>query len=278
MSDFIALSDISPKLPRRYLSSVRGFDHLLGGGLVSGSAILLAGMPGSGKSTLLMQVAYSLAVGENVKVLYVSGEENKAQIKMRSQRIGINSKKILLSSQTQVEKILKARFKLKPRLVIIDSIQMLWSDKYKQAPATPTQMKYALLTLTGMAKSTGTIVIFVGHSTKGGFIAGLQTLQHMVDVTLYLGIDDENPAKRFLKANKNRFGAIDFIWQTEMTEWGLIDDPNAYIPPAPVEQTATKTVTLTSAQVERMVKDKPIIGSLVKFSMNYLKKRAMQES
>jgi len=153
-------------------------------------------------------------------------------------------------------------------------MQMLWSKHLKQAPATPTQMRYGLLTLTAMAKATGTIVIFVGHSTKGGFIAGLQTLQHMVDVTLYLGVDEIDSNHRFLKANKNRFGATDFVWDMKMTQIGFSDESG--IEPetvGPQSATSTRQVTLTDTQIEDMIRDRPFWGFLVRTSMDFLRKQ-----
>src|SRR3990167_1144966 len=253
------LNKIPPIPPQRFLSGYVGFDHLLGGGIVKGSALLIAGTPGSGKSTILMQLAFNWATLANQKVLYVAGEENRQQIKMRAVRLGIDSSKILLYENTEVEAVIEKEEELKPDIIIVDSLQTLYSKALKTQIGSPTQIRNGLFTLIGLAKSKQVTIIFIGHSTKGGYIGGLQTYQHMVDVVLYLDIDEVDHS-RTLIAKKNRFGSIDFVWTLEMTENGLVDPehPFVFTQPEIQEQTTTSTsrnVNLTEDQVERIIAD-----------------------
>ena len=267
MTDIYPLNQISSDPPPRFKTGIEGLDKVLGGGLVKGANILVAGTPGSGKSTLLIQLAYQLSAGENKRVLYVAGEENKEQLKMRAVRLGIDSGKILLMEDTEVEHIIEAKTDLAPDLVIIDSLQTLFSKSLRTTPGSSSQIKNGLLTLCALAKKTGTTFVFIGHSTKGGFIAGLLTLQHMVDVTLYLGVNDDDT--RFLRANKNRFGTIDFIWQTYMTEYGLANDLSAVQPDG-----YSKTITLTNSEIENLIEGHAIWGPIVSASIDWLKRQA----
>jgi len=159
-----------------------------------------------------------------------------------------------------------------PELIIIDSLQMLYSNKIKQAPMTPTQMKNGLLILCKMAKTTGTTVIFIGHATKNGFIAGLQTLQHMVDVIVYMGFD-EDLGVRFMRSDKNRFGETGFTWQIEMTPNGIIDigllnkEDN-------VNTTGNvKSFTVTEKNMDKLLEGHPVWGPIVRASYQFLKEK-----
>lgn len=266
------LNTISSIPPARLSTGYLGFDEVLGGGLVQGSTMILAGFPGAGKSSLLIQLSYQLANGFGKKVLYVNGEENKEQIKMRAVRFGIDSETILLNEDTEVENIIQTMSDVKPDVMIVDSLQMLYSNTLKHAPGTPTQMKNGLLSLCKAAKQMNITLIFIGHATKGGYIAGLQTFQHMVDVVLYLGIDDESKL-RYLQAKKNRFGSIDYVWQLYMMAWGLTDDPKSnlnYMVPA------SKTVTITNEEMLRLA-NKSFWGSFVtNLYMGWLKKELVK--
>ena len=284
------LNKISPIPPQRFLSGYVGFDQLMGGGIVKGSALLIAGTPGSGKSTALMQLAFNWATLANQKVLYIAGEENKEQIKMRAVRLGVDSSKILLYENTEVEAIIEKEEELKPDIIIVDSLQTLYSKTLKTQIGSPTQIRNGLFTLIGLAKSKQITIVFIGHSTKGGYIGGLQTYQHMVDVTLYLDIDDIDHS-RTLVSKKNRFGSIDFVWELEMTENGLIDPEHPFVFTQPVAEgeprpngresiTTTSTnrnVNLTEDQVERIIADHPVWGFMVRASMNFLKKEVQKE-
>ena len=217
------LAKIKATEPIRYQTGFEELDKVLNGGLVGGAVILFAGVTGSGKSTLVLQIAQSVA-SRGYRVLYVSGEENLAQIKKRATRLGVDSLFIYCSEETEIEEILKIADWTKPHLVIVDSLQTMRSIESNRGMGTPTQMKLTLDKTIKMARSTGRAVVVIGHSTKGGYIAGLKTLQHMVDATLYLDADGD---LRTLEVKKNRFGASYIKWTGRMTEKGLVEDPDA---------------------------------------------------
>lgn len=215
---------------KRVSTKISEFDRVLGGyikddsvgGIVPGSVVLLGGDPGIGKSTLLLQVA------SNIKnVLYVSGEESIEQIKMRFDRLGLKSPSLKLLAETDLNAITKAINIEKPDLIIIDSIQTMFSSDFPSTPGSIVQVRECAMRLQNLAKTTHTSVILVGHVTKEGTVAGPRILEHLVDVVLYLeGQDQQNI--RILRGAKNRFGATDEIGIFEMTETGLesIDNPS----------------------------------------------------
>lgn len=218
------ITDIALPVVPTYIPSL---DTVLGGGFVTGSSILFAGTTGSGKSTLLLQVANRIAK-QNKRVLYVAGEESKEQIKIRANRLSISNPTIMLLEDTQIETVIQNIQEQKPDMVMLDSLQMLYSPTVKTAAGTPSQMRHALFTFCDIAKKQHITIIFVGHATKGGYIAGLQTFQHMVDVVLYLALNEDN--SRTLKANKNRFGSIEYTIPLYMNEYGLSEQKNMRIP------------------------------------------------
>ncbi|MDB4270090.1 DNA repair protein RadA [Flavobacteriaceae bacterium] len=191
-------------------------NRVLGGGLVPGSVILLGGEPGIGKSTLLLQVSLSL----NSTVLYVSGEESQQQIKLRADRMDLDGKKCFVLSQTETQKIFQQIQKVKPDLVIVDSIQTLHSNYIESGAGSVSQIRATAGELIQFAKSTNTPVILVGHITKDGNIAGPKILEHMVDTVLQFE-GDRNHLYRILRAQKNRFGATSEIGIYEMISQGL---------------------------------------------------------
>ena len=191
-------------------------NRVLGGGLVPGSVILLGGEPGIGKSTLLLQVSLSL----NSTVLYVSGEESQQQIKLRADRMELDGKKCFVLSQTETQKIFQQIQKVKPDLVIVDSIQTLHSNYIESGAGSVSQIRATAGELIQFAKSTNTPVILVGHITKDGNIAGPKILEHMVDTVLQFE-GDRNHLYRILRAQKNRFGATSEIGIYEMISQGL---------------------------------------------------------
>ena len=191
-------------------------NRVLGGGLVPGSVILLGGEPGIGKSTLLLQVSLSL----NSTVLYVSGEESQQQIKLRADRMELDGKKCFVLSQTETQKIFQQIQKVKPDLVIVDSIQTLHSNYIESGAGSVSQIRATAGELIQFAKSTNTPVILVGHITKDGNIAGPKILEHMVDTVLQFE-GDRNHLYRILRAQKNRFGATSEIGIYEMVSQGL---------------------------------------------------------
>lgn len=198
-------------------------DRVLGGGLVHGSVVLLSGEPGIGKSTLLMQI--SDALGESKKVLYISGEESTGQLKLRAKRLGISGKDLYILTETELEKILSQTNKVKPDVIIVDSIQTVYSDKVSSAPGTITQIKESTLAFIAKAKNEGISVLLVGHVNKEGTIAGPKVLEHMVDAVLYFEGDRQH-AYRIIRAMKNRFGSTNEIGVFEMCDTGLVEVSN----------------------------------------------------
>jgi len=209
----------------RLSSGVAELDRVVGGGLVRGSVLLVGGDPGIGKSTLLVQVAAALAqAGE--RAVYISGEEAVAQVRLRADRLGLASAAVELAAETSVEDIVATLSEGRPpRLVVIDSIQTMWTNAVESAPGTVTQVRGATEALIRFAKRSGTAVILVGHVTKEGQIAGPRVIEHMVDAVL--SFEGEGAHQfRILRAVKNRFGPTDEIGVFEMTGIGLCEVPN----------------------------------------------------
>ena len=208
-------------------SGIDELDRVLGGGLVPASAILVGGDPGIGKSTLLLQAAAHCSQA-GLKVLYISGEEASAQVRMRAQRLGLGSADVQLGADTNLRDILTTMDTEKPDLVIIDSIQTMWADTVESAPGSVSQVRAAAHELTTFAKRKGASVILVGHVTKEGQIAGPRVVEHMVDTVLYFE-GERGHQFRILRAVKNRFGASDEIGVFEMSGRGLeeVKNPSA---------------------------------------------------
>ena len=198
-------------------------DRVLGGGLVYGSVVLLSGEPGIGKSTLLMQICTSL--GEARKVLYISGEESRGQLKLRAKRIGLTGNNIYILTETNIERILSECDELKPDVIIVDSIQTIYDDRLTSTPGSVTQVKETALSFMNKAKSDGASVILVGHVNKEGGIAGPKVLEHMVDAVLYFE-GERNQSYRIIRAIKNRYGSTNEIGVFEMTDSGLSEVEN----------------------------------------------------
>ena len=198
-------------------------DRVLGGGLVTGSVVLISGEPGIGKSTLLIQICDS--IGKSKRVLYVSGEESGGQIKLRADRLGVVGKNLFLLTENNVEKLISEIDRIKPDILIVDSIQTMFSDMASSSPGSITQVKECAMLLINKAKSEGISVIMVGHVNKEGSIAGPKVLEHMVDAVLYFE-GDRRQAYRIIRAIKNRFGSTNEIGVFEMTERGLDQIPN----------------------------------------------------
>jgi DNA repair protein RadA/Sms len=208
----------------RFLSGIREFDRVLGGGLVSGTLILIGGDPGIGKSTLMLQALYGIAENGR-KVLYVSGEESVRQMRMRSQRLSAVSSELLVVSENDMESILLMAESVQPDVMVIDSIQTMYSPELTSAPGSVTQVRESAMQLMLMAKKTGTSIFLVGHVTKDGAIAGPRLLEHMVDTVLYFE-GDRNHVFRILRTVKNRFGSTNEIGVFEMNETGLNEVAN----------------------------------------------------
>jgi len=222
----IDLGDLSAKdapLPRA-ACGIDEFDRVLGGGLVPASAILVGGDPGIGKSTLLLQAAAHFAASGQ-STIYVSGEEAAAQIRMRAARLGLQDAPVRLASETSLRDILATLDAERPDLVIVDSIQTMWSDTVDSAPGSVSQVRAAAHELVSFAKRRGVSVILVGHVTKEGQIAGPRVVEHMVDTVLYFE-GERGHQFRILRAVKNRFGPADEIGVFEMTGGGLSEVAN----------------------------------------------------
>jgi DNA repair protein RadA/Sms len=221
--ELVSLDGADTAPPRRK-SGIGEFDHVLGGGLVPGSALLVGGDPGIGKSTLLLQAAAALA-RQGAKTLYVSGEEAPAQIRMRAARLGLAKSPVLLAAETNLRNILTTLEAERPDLVIIDSIQTMWADNVESAPGTVSQVRASAHELTVFAKQNNVAVILVGHVTKDGQIAGPRVVEHMVDTVLYFE-GERGHQFRILRAVKNRFGPASEIGVFEMTDKGLQEVAN----------------------------------------------------
>ncbi len=215
----IKISEVSFESKKRIKTDLNEFDYVLGGGIVSSSLILIGGDPGIGKSTLLTQIAGLLA-GKGIKVVYVSAEESIEQIKLRVDRLKINSN-FYFVSDTNLSGILESIEDVKPDILIIDSIQTVYLPELESSPGGVSQVRECANVLMRLAKEKGIIVILVGHITKSGLIAGPKILEHLVDVVLYLEGEKET-GFRILRAVKNRFGPINEIGVFLMTEKGLI--------------------------------------------------------
>jgi len=213
-------------LPR--LATVSGeLNRVLGGGIVSGSVVLIGGDPGIGKSTLVLQEAGGLCT-EQLKILYVTGEESVSQIKMRADRLGISAGNLYILAETELEAVMETIQRLKPRMVVVDSIQTMSSLKLESAPGSISQVRECALQFIQLAKNDNVPVILVGHVTKEGYLAGPKVLEHMVD-TLLLFEGDRDHFYRILRAVKNRFGSTREVGVFEMVNKGLLDvhDPSA---------------------------------------------------
>jgi DNA repair protein RadA/Sms len=214
----IELGGMSEDGQGRLPSGVSEFDRVLGGGIVAGSLVLVGGDPGIGKSTLLLQVAAATANGE--RVLYVSGEESAAQLKLRCARLGLSGGGLFVLPETSLELAFRNAEELKPSLLVVDSIQTVYAEAAAQAPGSTAQLRQCTMELMRWGKTSGTPVFIVGHVTKDGDIAGPRLLEHIVDVVLYLE-GERFSSYRLLRGVKNRFGSVDEVGVFEMTGEGL---------------------------------------------------------
>lgn len=221
----VAVSYNQLEIPE-YIRSITGLgelDRVLGGGLVHGSVVLISGEPGIGKSTLLMQISDCL--GKSRKVLYVSGEESGGQLKLRAKRLGVHGENLFILTETNIDDIIKETDKIKPEVIIIDSIQTIYDEQIKSAPGSVTQVRECALSFINKAKSEGISMLFVGHVNKEGGIAGPKVLEHMVDAVICFE-GEKLQSYRIIRANKNRFGSTNEIGVFEMGDKGLIEIEN----------------------------------------------------
>ena len=238
------LSDIEKEEFLRTSTTIGELDRVLGGGLVEGSVVLVGGEPGIGKSTLMLQAGNIIA--ENKKVLYVSGEESLRQMKLRAERLGVSSKELYLVNETDLINITEHIKKLKPYLVIVDSIQTIFNPQFTSSGGSLTQIKESAGALTAIAKASGVSVFIIGHITKEGFIAGPKVLEHIVDSVIYFE-GEKNSSFRILRSIKNRFGPTDEIGIFSMTSKGLLEvkDPSGIF--ISKRKTPTAGTVITSA-------------------------------
>jgi DNA repair protein RadA/Sms len=223
----VKLRDVSGAEGERWLSGIDEFDFVLGGGIVPGSVVLVGGEPGIGKSTILLQVAARLEASGR-RTLYVSGEESPVQVRLRGDRLGSEAGEVTVLGETELGTVLLRAAELAPAVLLIDSIQTVYTPDLDGAPGNVGQVRECAARLQRYAKETGTTVFLVGHVTKGGGIAGPKTLEHIVDTVLYFegtGSMDH----RVLRATKNRFGGVDEIGVFRMTAAGLVpvENPSA---------------------------------------------------
>ena len=220
------LASVATRDEPRSATGLEEFDRVLGGGLVPGAVVLLGGDPGIGKSTLLLQAM--AAIGAQRRALYVTGEESPEQIAMRAQRLGLVNAPVELLAEVQLEAILGALRSAKPEVVVVDSIQTVYTEALESAPGSVAQVRECAAQLTRLAKQSAITVVMVGHVTKEGAIAGPRVLEHMVDTVLYFE-GDTHSSFRLVRAIKNRFGAANELGVFAMTERGLkgVANPSA---------------------------------------------------
>lgn len=217
------LSELETEEEIRFSTGVGELDRVLGGGAVRGSVVLVGGAPGVGKSTLLLQLCG--LIGRSERVLYVTGEESRRQLKMRAQRLGVSEGEIFVLAETQVSEILSVAEDLQPTVVIIDSIQTMFDAEVSATPGSVSQVRESTMAIMRRAKSDGFTAFVVGHINKEGAIAGPKVLEHMVDCVLYFE-GEQSMSYRILRAAKNRFGSTNEIGVFEMADTGLREVPN----------------------------------------------------
>ncbi len=222
----VPITEIEPLDAARVCTGIEEFDRILGGGAVFGSAILIGGDPGIGKSTLLLQAADRIAAS-GYRVLYATAEESLLQTKLRAERLGVARPELLLLAETNVDTILNQMERTDAKVVVVDSIQMVYSPGLPSAPGSVAQVRESATRLVYRAKQSGSPLFLVGHVTKGGAIAGPRTLEHIVDTVLYFE-GDRHHTFRLLRAVKNRFGSTNEIGVFQMTRDGLAEvlDPS----------------------------------------------------
>ena len=220
------LAEVSVQQAARIETGIAELDRVLGGGLVAGQVVLIGGDPGVGKSTLLLQALAQMSASH--KAVYVSGEESAEQVALRSHRLALDSGKLELLAEIQLERILATLEKARPEIAVIDSIQTLYSESLTSAPGSVAQVRECVAHLARYAKGSGTIVVLVGHVTKEGALAGPRVVEHIVDSVLYFE-GDTHQSFRLIRAFKNRFGAVNELGVFAMTEKGLrgVSNPSA---------------------------------------------------
>jgi len=222
----VSLDSVPTETVQRLGTGSEEFDRVLGGGLVEGSVVLIGGDPGIGKSTLLLQALAHLS--SHREVLYVSGEESSSQIALRARRLGVDGARLPLLAEIELERILSAVEERRPAVVVVDSIQTMYSSQLQSAPGSVGQVRECAAQLTRLSKQLGVAVVMIGHVTKEGTLAGPRVLEHIVDTVLYFE-GDTHSSHRLVRAFKNRFGAVNELGVFAMTDRGLrgVSNPSA---------------------------------------------------
>ena len=243
-SAITSLASVKAQENTRVATGLEEFDRVLGGGLVPGGVVLIGGDPGIGKSTLLLQAC--AALGAAHRTLYVTGEESVEQIALRAQRLGLVNAPVELFAEVQLEAIVAAINGAQPEIVIVDSIQTVYTEMLQSAPGSVAQVRECAAQLTRLAKKRGVVVVFVGHVTKDGAIAGPRVLEHIVDTVLYFE-GDPHSSFRLVRAIKNRFGAANELGVFAMTERGLkgVTNPSALFLAQHAEPVAGSAIVAT---------------------------------
>ena len=223
-----SLEDVEPSDGVRLRTGIAELDRAIGGGVVAGSVVLIGGDPGIGKSTLLIQALSAMTDEIGVRTLYVTGEESVQQVSLRARRLGLNTNGLRVLTETNIEGILKLASVEQPQVMVIDSIQTVYTDSLQSAPGAVAQVRESAAQLVRYAKQTGTAIFLVGHVTKEGALAGPRVLEHMVDTVLYFE-GDSGSRIRVIRAVKNRFGAVNELGVFAMTDKGLreVSNPSA---------------------------------------------------
>lgn len=221
----VTLNSLSYESEKRITSGIKELDRVLGGGIVEGSLILLSGDPGIGKSTLLLQLCRS--IGEDKKILYITGEESVRQIKLRAERLGVKNPNLLLLAETDIDIVSNTIIDQEPDIAIVDSIQTMYKDELSSSPGSVSQVRECTQELMSVTKAGKTALFIVGHVNKEGAVAGPKVLEHIVDTVLYFE-GERNMPFRILRAAKNRFGSTNEIGVFEMADDGLqeVDNPS----------------------------------------------------
>jgi len=222
-SEILSITEIGTTDEIRFDTGMNELNRVLGGGAVRGSLVLVGGEPGIGKSTILLQICAHLCNCH--KVLYISGEESQRQVKMRAERLGVNSSELYIYAETAIEDVVEATNRLKPDVLIVDSIQTVYNSELSSAAGSVAQVKDCTMALMELAKGSDVTVFVVGHVNKEGLIAGPKVLEHMVDCVLYFE-GDRNMTYRILRAAKNRYGSTNEIGVFEMRNEGLVEIEN----------------------------------------------------
>lgn len=257
-----SITEIEANPETRYLTPDKEFDRVLGGGLVPGSLTLIGGEPGIGKSTLLLQLALNWP---SKKVLYISGEESEGQIKMRAERIGIRNAECYILTETSTLKLFKQIKKLQPDVIIVDSVQTIYSELIESTPGSVSQIRECTGEFLRFAKETDTPVILVGHITKDGSIAGPKILEHMVDTVLQFE-GDRHHLYRIVRAVKNRFGSTPELGIYEMKSAGLeaVSDPSRILVPDREEALSGVAISATLEGIRPMlIETQALVSSAV---------------